>query len=142
MRRCRYDQKNHLCIISPTIYETDEIFEQKLWYPLETALKLWLGQIRKGRIATLSKVEGRNYSNDHFDPWEFVPYNGVILEENINAFNRLVEAIEARMLPTANITEAEEVVHGLVDESVLQAIDLPRGSHTNSSGAHNTHASK
>ncbi|CAO2656576.1 Nn.00g053790.m01.CDS01 [Neocucurbitaria sp. VM-36] len=121
-----YDQKRQLCIISPTIYETDEIFEQKVWYPLETGLEFWLGQVRKGRIATLPEVKNRNYGNDRFDPWEFVPYNDVMLEENIDAFNHLAEAIEARMPSTVNTTEAEEVVHGLVDESVLQTINLPQ----------------
>jgi hypothetical protein len=97
-----------------------------VWYPLETALEFWLGQVRKGRIAILPRVKGRNYCNDRFEPWEFVPYNSVMLEENINAFNRLVETIEARMPPMANTTEAEEDVHGLVDESVLQTIGLPQ----------------
>lgn len=113
-------------MISPTVHETDEILRQKVWYPLETVLEFWLGQIRKGRIATLPEDKDRNYHNDRFDPWEFVPYNDVMVEENIDAFNCLVEAIEARMPPTANSTEAEEVVHPLVDESVLRTIGLPQ----------------
>lgn len=125
-RRHRYDQETHLCIISPTIYDTDIIFEQEVWYPLETALEFWLSQIRKGRIATPPKVPHKNYVYERFDPWEFIPYNDTMLEENIDAFNRLVESIEARMPPTASTTEVAEAVHGLVDSSVLQATELPQ----------------
>ncbi|CAN9428050.1 unnamed protein product [Alternaria sp. RS040] len=121
-----YDQETHLCIISPTIYETDIIFEQEVWYPLETALEFWLSQIRKGRIATPPKVPHKNYVYERFDPWEFIPYNDTMLEENIDAFNRLVESIEARMPPTASTTEVAKAVHGLVDSSVLQATELPQ----------------
>ncbi|KAH8634367.1 hypothetical protein IG631_09767 [Alternaria alternata] len=121
-----YDQETHLCTISPTIYDTDIIFEQEVWYPLETALEFWLSQIRKGRIATPPKVPHKNYVYERFDPWEFIPYNDTMLEENIDAFNRLVESIEARMPPTASTTEVAEAVYGLVDSSVLQATELPQ----------------
>jgi hypothetical protein len=90
-----------------------------VWYPLETVLEFWLGQIRKRRIAALTEA-----SDDRTEPWEFVPYNDVMLEENLRAWDRLVEAIEARMPPTP---EAEEYVRGLIDETVLQTIRLPKG---------------
>jgi hypothetical protein len=87
-------------------------------------LEFWLGQIRKGRITAVPEGRDRDYHN--FEPWSFVPYNSVMLEENIEAFNRLVEAIEVRMPATANTTEAEDALQGLVDESVLQTIGIPK----------------
>ncbi|KAI5368466.1 hypothetical protein J4E82_010723 [Alternaria postmessia] len=121
----RYDQEAHLCIVCPSIHDADEIFEQKIWYPLETALEFWLGQVRKGRIATPHEGENEDLVNERYDPWQFIPYNDTMLEENVDAFNRLVEAIEARMPSAYRPAEAEGIVHGLVDESALQSIDLP-----------------
>ncbi|CAN9200651.1 unnamed protein product [Alternaria alternata] len=120
-----YDQEAHLCIVCPSIHDADEIFEQKIWYPLETALEFWLGQVRKGRIATPHEGENEDLVNERYDPWQFIPYNDTMLEENVDAFNRLVEAIEARMPSAYRPAEAEGIVHGLVDESALQSIDLP-----------------
>lgn len=48
-----------------------------------------------------------------------------MVEENIGASNCLVKAVEARMPSMADITEAEGVERGLVDESVLQTMKLP-----------------
>jgi len=93
---------------------------------LETALEYWLSQIRKGAIAALPEVEDRNYGNERFEPWEFVPYTDAMLDENINAFNRLVEGIEARMPPPASPTSPTEIVYGLVDEITLQNLNLPQ----------------
>jgi hypothetical protein len=120
---CRYDQETHLCIISGTVHEVENILKQEVWYPLETVLEFWLDQIRKGKIAALPEIKDRAFHK--FEPWSFVPYNSVMLEENIEAFNRLVEAIEARMPVTAKTTQAEDTVQGLVDASVLQTIDIP-----------------
>lgn len=93
---------------------------------METALEYWLSQIRKGAIAALPEVEDRNYGNERFEPWEFVPYTDAMLDENINAFNRLVEAIEARMPPPASPKSPTEIVYGLVDEITLQNLNLPQ----------------
>jgi hypothetical protein len=95
-----------------------------VWYPLETVLEFWLGQIRKGRIVALPKA-----SDDRTEPWEFIPHNDTMLKENLHAWDQLVEAIETRMPPTpqAEVPEASEPTHGLVDEAVLQNIKLPKG---------------
>jgi hypothetical protein len=87
-----------------------------VWYPLETVLEFYLAQIQQGRIiaTTLPQVKERNYHPKRFEPWEFVPYNDGMLEENLQAWDLLVGAIEARMLLTPS--EAED---GLVEESVL-----------------------
>lgn len=92
---------------------------------METALEFWLGQVRKGRIATPHEGENEDLVNERYDPWQFIPYNDTMLEENVDAFNRLVEAIEARMPSAYRPAEAEGIVHGLVDQSALQSIDLP-----------------
>lgn len=80
---------------------------------METALEYWLSQIRKGAIAALPEVEDRNYGNERFEPWEFVPYTDAMLDENINAFNRLVEAIEARMPPQPALQAPQRLSTGL-----------------------------
>ncbi|KAI4667105.1 uncharacterized protein J4E79_001789 [Alternaria viburni] len=120
-----YDQEANLCILSPSIHDADEVFEQKVWYPLETALEFWLGQIRKGKIVAAPKAIHEKSGNERYDPWEFIPYSKSMLEENVEAFNRLVETIETRMPSTAEHAEAEQVVHGLVEESILQSMSLP-----------------
>lgn len=100
------------------------------WHPLETVLGTWLDSIRKGDVEAVPKDGGKNRleHQDGFinDPWELVPYSDLILDETINAFNRLVGAVEARM-PKASTMDPDDIVRGLVDQSVLQSIKLPQG---------------
>ncbi|KAF2852010.1 hypothetical protein T440DRAFT_527543 [Plenodomus tracheiphilus IPT5] len=126
-----YDQETHLCIKSPTIWETDDMFlEWQVWHPLDVVLEFWLDQIHQGKIDAVPKDGGKyglEYERMHrFDPWVFVPYSDSLLERNLRIFGRLVDAIESRM-PLNNAFKAEEVSYGIIEESILQSINLPQG---------------
>lgn len=125
-----YDQKTHLSIICPTIWEIDSVFNGKsTWYSLENVLEFWLGQIREGRIIAVAEDAGQDHvqydSMQRFEPWVFIPNNNTMLDDNINAFNQLVKAIETRM-PTNGATDGEPSEHSLIEESVIQSTQLPR----------------
>lgn len=58
--------------------------------------------------------------------WVFIPYSDSMLDETINAFDHLVDAIESR-LPGTIILEGDGVRYGLVDESTLQSLEPLQG---------------
>lgn len=103
---------------------------RKSWYPLETVLEFWLGQISKGQIVAVAQggaqYDAEYKSIQHFNPWMFVPYNETMLAANIEAFNQLVQAIETR-LPASRTVEAVPPEYGLIEESLLESIQLPQG---------------
>ncbi|KAI4950244.1 hypothetical protein J4E91_004900 [Alternaria rosae] len=128
-----YDQKTYLCILSLTIYDNDEISTRK-WYPLETVLTFWLSQIRKETIQAAPDEGGklREEWPEVFDewwehaPWIFVPYNETMLKQNLNIWDKLVEAIESRMPATSIETQAKQPVYGLLDDNIRNMINLPQ----------------
>jgi hypothetical protein len=127
----RFDQKTHLGIISPTIHEMGTTFNGRItWHPLETILESWLKEIHTGNVEAVAKDGGRFHleydSLSSNEPWVFVPCSDSMLEGTIDAFNRLVDAIETR-LPRASLVDGDDVPYGLTDERTLQDSNLPQG---------------
>ena len=111
----------------------DTVFNDRItWYPLETILGTWLDLIRNGNVDAVPEDGGKyqfEYDLDFIGrnyPWILVPYSELMLENTLEAFNSLVGAIEAR-LPTPIPVDSDDIVHGLVDEGVLQSMNLPQG---------------
>jgi hypothetical protein len=97
---------------------------RQTWYPLATVLEAWRDMIRAGKIqAVRDDVE---VSNLKFDPWIMVPYSASMLQETIQAFDHLVEAIEARM-PNDTVPSRDSRPIGLADVNELQMSRFPAG---------------
>ncbi|KAF2621199.1 hypothetical protein BU25DRAFT_241648 [Macroventuria anomochaeta] len=99
-----------------------------LWRPLELILESWLTVIRKDKIIALPE---QHYATQAESPptqypWIEDPYSETILDETIDAFTCLVQAIEDR-IPNEPTTADKELTVGLVDEDVLRAMHLPHG---------------
>jgi hypothetical protein len=104
------------------------ILHRTKWYPLDVVLDYWLSTIREGRIIAVpdgypgSRLEDCN----GFHPWRYLAFNNGMLDETLDVFNKLVEAIEAR-LPRDGSTYNDPIECGLVDADVLQLHDMPPG---------------
>lgn len=119
----RYDQESNTAIIEMTIEDSFTIKNgRQAWYPLLTVLEAWRNMISVGKIQAVS--EDVEVANSKYDPWINVPYSDAMLEESVQAFNELVDAIESRMPDTPN-TAARET--GLVDDNVLEESGIPPG---------------
>lgn len=92
------------------------------WYPLETVLQAWLDEIKSGKIKAARRDE--DVRVEYF-PWYMVPYTDKDLEEALNAYDRLVEAVETRIPVKTWI--ATEVEYGLVDETTLDQAKILDG---------------
>lgn len=106
----------------------DHFTDQTLWRPLESILESWLNMIHNGKIVAMSE-EDCNTQTERLpaqDPWVKMPYSETILDEAVDTFNKLVQAIESRM-PIAPDTTKEETTMGLIDEDVLEAMHLAPG---------------
>jgi hypothetical protein len=121
-----FDQKTNLALLLPSLWDMDGNFSnQDKWRPLESILESWLTMIRKGKIVAMSKKDREALPRDRVaqDPWIKMPYNEIILSETIDSFNRLVQAVEARM-PNTAATKEEESITGLLDDQALTAMQL------------------
>jgi hypothetical protein len=111
----------------------DTVFNGRIaWHPLETIIEAWLDLIRKGNVDAVPEDGGKYQLEYELEgmrwnyPWVLVSYSELMLEDTLEAFNNLVGAIEAR-LPMATPIDSDHIVHGLVDEGVLQSMNLPQG---------------
>ncbi|CAO2656567.1 Nn.00g053700.m01.CDS01 [Neocucurbitaria sp. VM-36] len=124
-----YDQKSQLCILCPDLDDMDGILLQRTkWYPLDVVLDYWLSTVRSGRIVAVPK----HHPNSPFEgwcgmhPWRFMRFYDNMLDETLDAFNRLVEAIETR-LPQGSSLSDDLIEYGLVDADVLQLHEIAPG---------------
>lgn len=115
------------------MYDNDDISTRK-WYPLETVLTFWLSQIRKRTIQAARDKGGklREEWPKVFDewwehaPWIFVPYTETMLKQNLDIWDKLVEAIESRMPAISIESQAKQPVYGLLDDNIRNTINLPQ----------------
>lgn len=105
----------------------DNFANQEKWRPLESILESWLTMIRKGTVVAMSETDREalpQYWTE--DPWVKVPYSETILSETVDTFNKLVQAIEARM-PNNAATKENDNITGLLDNEALTAMQLAPG---------------
>lgn len=104
------------------------VLERTKWYPLDHVLEYWLSTIRKGKIVAVPK----NHADSPFEgrsrihPWCYMRFYNDMLDETLDAFNKLVEAVEGR-LPHNDRLTGDSVEHGLVDADVLQLHEIAPG---------------
>lgn len=70
---------------------------RELWHPLETVLSNWIDLIRLGKVTASPRDEPALFGSEKIGPWEWRPYSEAQVASCIGAWNRLCEAIEARM---------------------------------------------
>lgn len=100
-----------------SIHDTGIILNGRMpWYPLETVLEAWLDMIHKGKVRAVG-------TETEYCPWEIVSYSQTILDETVETFNKLVEAIESRL--PEHTTNTEDTTTGLADDSTLE--EFPQG---------------
>ncbi|KAH6621816.1 hypothetical protein C7974DRAFT_211571 [Boeremia exigua] len=130
-----YDQTSHLCIICPDLDDFERVFWKRTkWYPLDVALEYWLNTIQTGDIVAVPEKHLQTHLDlvsSHY-PWHYIRFHKQMLDETLEAFNKLVEAIEARLpqgssLHNNNDDNNNYNAHGLVDADVLQLHNISAG---------------
>jgi hypothetical protein len=104
------------------------LLEGTKWYPLDVVLDYWLSTVHRGRIiaAPENRPKSRLEDGHRFGHWRYMRFYSGMLDETLDAFNKLVEAIEAR-LPQRSSQNENKIEYGLVDADVLQLHDMPSG---------------
>ena len=117
----RFDQETNTAIMQMDIIDafTTRNGRQR-WHPLETVLEAWLDIIRIEKAKAVD--DDVEVPNPKYDPWINVPYSKNMLEETVEAFNHLVEAIESHMPE-----QPQERKSGLVDDDILKESGVPSG---------------
>ncbi|KAI1505506.1 hypothetical protein F5X99DRAFT_368249 [Biscogniauxia marginata] len=100
-----------------------------LWYPLETVLSNWIDLIRLGKITASPRDAPALFASEKIGPWEWRPYSEAQVAACLRAWDRLCDAIEARilplLLPTSTTTNAVEP-EPLLAPSALDAASVPK----------------
>lgn len=96
---------------------------RELWHPLETVLSNWIGLIRLGKVAASPRDEPALYDGEKIGPWEWRPYGQAQVTSCLSAWNRLCEAIEARM-PSQPLPAADP--EPLLTPAVLDGASVPQ----------------
>ncbi|CAI6230105.1 unnamed protein product [Periconia digitata] len=119
-----YDQVTNAAIMCTYIDDIGWITNGRIgWYPLESILEAWLDMIKSGKVKAIRENEDSELMT--FPPWALVPYTEQDLQETLDAFDNLIEAIQDRM-PGA-LPDQSTVQHGLVDEHDLDEANILDG---------------
>ncbi|KAJ8114716.1 hypothetical protein OPT61_g3468 [Boeremia exigua] len=125
-----YDQDCHLCILCPDFDDAERIFLKRTeWYPLNVILEYWLKTIRIGNIVALPEQhpKARLHPGPYIYPWYYMRFHKHMLDQPLEVFNKLVEAIEVRLPQRIHLKDNNSIENGLVDEDVLQLHEIPTG---------------
>ncbi|KAI1454307.1 hypothetical protein F4805DRAFT_326528 [Annulohypoxylon moriforme] len=103
---------------------------QELWHPLETVLSNWIELIRLGKITASPSDEEPRFVGEKIGPWEWWPYSEAQVDACVCAWDRLCDAIEARLSspPPTSATEPEP----LLAPQALDAASIPEPSFSRS----------
>lgn len=107
---------------------------------MDVVLEYWLNTIRTGNIVAVPDEQSKIHFELGFGnhPWHYMQFYKHMLDETLEAFNKLVEAIEAR-LPQGSSSNGNDnndnddenndhnIEYGLVDADVLQLHNIPAG---------------
>ncbi|OTA91100.1 hypothetical protein M434DRAFT_356439 [Hypoxylon sp. CO27-5] len=101
---------------------------RSLWHPLETILSNWIDLIHLGKITASPRDTPALFGSEKIGPWEWRPYSEAQVTACVGAWDRLCNAIEARVLPFLQLTgttAGEVEFEPLVAPSVLDAASVP-----------------
>jgi hypothetical protein len=99
----------------------------ELWYPLETVLSNWIELVHLGKITASPRDAPALFGSEKIGPWEWRPYSEAQVAACVGAWDRLCDAIEARVLllsPTRTTTNAVES-EPLLAPAVIDAASVP-----------------
>jgi hypothetical protein len=83
-------------LIQPTIEDESVTMNgRQKWLSLEEVLEAYIDIIEKGKIRSVEK--DYEYEGGRMDPWIILPYSDYDLRKAVEAFNKLVEVISARL---------------------------------------------
>ncbi|KAJ4319697.1 hypothetical protein N0V94_003756 [Neodidymelliopsis sp. IMI 364377] len=85
--------------------------------------------MRTGNIVAVPKDHPKTHLGPgtvHY-PWHYMRFHEQMLYKTLEAFNKLVEAIEARLPPGNPLKDDDSTEYGLVDPDVLQLHNIPAG---------------
>lgn len=119
-----YDQQNHRAYFSMTIWEFDHASpihkHKELWHPLETVFSRWIEMIRTGKIT----ASGRQAQSEKYGVWAMHSYGERQVDSAVDAFHRLVDAIEQRMPPDMRLEAGDHPP--LLTDKDLDAAQVPQ----------------
>ncbi|KAF2273042.1 uncharacterized protein EI97DRAFT_503825 [Westerdykella ornata] len=111
-----FDQKTSLAIICPTLDEVEVVLNGRTpWYPLDRLLQAWLDMIANGSIKAVPDEQ-----EAHGRPWVLDSCSEIMIQKTVNAFDRLVQSIEARLPDAGSLAGDTTITYGLLDDDVLQ----------------------
>ncbi|OQE46990.1 hypothetical protein PENCOP_c001G00466 [Penicillium coprophilum] len=106
-----------------------------VWNPLETLLTNWIDLIHIGKVVASPHKEPALFDFEKIGPWEWRPYSNTQVTTCVAEWDRLCQAIEARISQPFNLpligTDADNS-EPLVISSVLDAASVPNPSFTRS----------
>ncbi|KAI1756431.1 hypothetical protein F4782DRAFT_332662 [Xylaria castorea] len=103
----------------------------ELWHPLETILSNWIDLIHLGKITASPRDVPAQFGSEKIGPWEWQPYGEAQVAACVCAWDRLCDAIEARialllLLPATSIaTNTAEQRRRLLTPPILDAASVP-----------------
>ena len=102
-----------------------------VWNPLETLLTNWIDLIHIGKVVASPHKEPALFDFEKIGPWEWRPYSDAQVTTCVAEWDRLCQAIEARISQPSNPpltgTDADNS-EPLVASSVLDAASVPNPS--------------
>ncbi|KAI0115533.1 hypothetical protein GGR51DRAFT_546322 [Nemania sp. FL0031] len=117
-----YDQKLHRATLTLGIEDVGFVKPveeyDELWHSLEAVLSNWVYMVEIKKI-TASQEEA---PNEKFGPWTWHTYSEAQVASTVVAFERLVTAIEERMLVESYLHSAEG---SLLSNEQLDAVSVP-----------------
>ncbi|KAI2465294.1 hypothetical protein F4781DRAFT_35967 [Annulohypoxylon bovei var. microspora] len=96
-----------------------------LWHPLETVLSNWIDLIRLGKITASPKDAPALFASEKIGPWEWRPYSEAQVAACVRAWDRLCDAIEARVLPLLSRRASCRCYRGARLAAAIEARVLP-----------------
>ncbi|KAK5992083.1 hypothetical protein PT974_05481 [Cladobotryum mycophilum] len=97
----------------------------ELWHPLETVLSNWIDLVRLGKVTASPTDVPALFGSEKIRPWEWRPYSEAQVADCVDAWDRLCEAIEARMSLTSTATDDSISLETLLTPAVLDVASVP-----------------
>ncbi|KAI8945495.1 hypothetical protein F4801DRAFT_124919 [Xylaria longipes] len=99
----------------------------ELWHPLETVLSNWIDLIHLGKITASPRDVPAQFVGEKIGPWEWQPYSEAQIAACVGAWERLCDAIEARisLLPQTSIAINAAEPGPLLAPATLDAASVP-----------------
>lgn len=104
----------------------------ELWHPLETVLSNWIELLRLRKITASPRDVPARFGVEKIGPWEWQPYSEAQVANCIASWDRLCDAIEARVTlllspasATTNMVEQEPEPEPVLASATLDAASVP-----------------